>query len=1262
MAYDGKVIIEVELTTDKLRNQLNQLKNSFADLGDIGSIFGNLGSTVDNFGSTFKALKGVIGPTAAGIVATITTIITAFDKLYEASKQNFFDNIKNISNTLQPAINTIKSFGNEILNTFTQITGFEMSFSSLLTSAIQFEESMYITSSVMKVTKEGIEDVSNRVLDLAVNTRYSASQISDSMYYMGLAGWSVEESFKSVENILDVVAASGENLSRVSDIVTDNITALGMSANQAGDFCDYLIAAVTSSNTNVSQFGDAMTYVGSVAGSLGIEMNDLSVAVSLLADSGIKSSKAGTALRRLLSNLASPTDTVAKAMQKYGIELITAADGSVDLDATLRNLRKSLGSLPLVEQAAAAKALAGQTGFNGLLAIVNATDERFDQLTNTISNSTQHVAFWNEILAQSGVIGDEAKKKIEMLKEAYDGASDSANALNLTSNDLALAVQILGDDSKVTSSNVNELLNVFMALQSPTKKQASTMEQLGLTYRTVDDDIFNLSNTITALKSSSIGLSDEQLKNLSSMLEGCKTIEEANEVISRALFIWGFAGDQAEISTKQLEEWGVAAQSSSTGQIDMIENLKELRKAFSGLSDEQIKNKLKTMGLGDSYQEIKEVLSMTDEEFESYCNTLEKAEGLSTELADLINTDTAASFDYLYSVIESVSFKILGDFINSLKSGADALQDFFEIWYNQEGGGPNMESFNLGLDSLLESIKNADITGAIGSAIDTSLSFIKGGSLGKILDIGTEIIHQICQGIIKNKKSISEGISSAIKQIADFVKTVAPEIEEAGKVILESIKSGIENNTQDIHQALEAVADAMNSWISTSESIKALTGNFADIFISSLIENIKARTIGKAVEFWNAIKSGLMNSQPDFSKGSTGFMQKILGWFTGESYADEKTGNEKPLSIGKSNTKSSSKSNNTSNVLSSMSSKEIQTLNSELLKLQTTSQTVSNMVSSSFTSMQNTIRSSLVGCANIARNQFVSMANIVRNQSLNCSNIVRNQFISISNVVRNQSLNARNSLTTQFISMRKVATTQATATRNVITSQFISIRKVVTTQSRVARNSFTSQMISMRKVASTQSKLIGQQLANGITQGLKNGTQSAVNAARDLVNQVNAEMKKTAKINSPSKVTTGYGENLDEGLIVGMKNKAKEVNDHARNLINSLNSEMLRSLNNMAKGTVLSSQISATKIATEVNNKISVQHNMGKGSMQELAKVVKDAVKDVQVTVEESNSKPLYAELTMDKTKMASALAKPIDERNKITEKRLNRLEGVTNV
>ena len=198
---------------------------------------------------------------------------------------------------------------------------------------------------------------------------------------------------------------------------------------------------------------------------------------------------------------------------------------------------------------------------------------------------------------------------------------------------------------------------------------------------------------------------------------------------------------------------------------------------------------------------------------------------------------------------------------------------------------------------MLQDIKNADIAGAIGQAINGAVTFITQGGLGGILAIGGEIIHQICQGIIQNSDKINEGVSSAIKQIALWVNEHAGEIGEAGKVIINALKNGISENSTEIRVALDSVARVMNEWVDGSQQIKALTGKFADIFISSLIENTASKVGGKATEWWNAITSTLMGGMPDMTKGGTGFLASILQWiFPEEASAGEKTGNEKGLS------------------------------------------------------------------------------------------------------------------------------------------------------------------------------------------------------------------------------------------------------------------------------------------------------------------------------------------------------------------------------
>lgn len=1216
MASDGKIIIDIELVYDKVKDGIKNLKNVFSDLGGIGNVFGELSSLTDTFSNTFKSLSGVVGPVAAGVVAGIITIATAFNKLYDASKQNFFENLENVKEKLQPVVDIVNNATSEILDCFSEVTGFSFDFSTLIAEAIEFESSMSRVSAIMGVVGKDMELLQATTRQYGASTRYTSTQVAEAFGYMGMAGFTLNESLDSIQKVLDLTTIGSTELGTASDIVTDGLTALNMSASQASNFVDYMAATITRSNTDVELMGETLKYAGSVAGTLGVSMDDLAVAIGLMANSSVKGSRSGTALRTLMANLSAPTETVAKAMQQYGIELITAEDGSVDLDKTLRSLRKSLKSLPLVEQAAACKNLAGKTGMTGLLAIVNATDEAYESLTSNVQNSTQTVSYWNENLGQMGITGEKCSKRIELLKDVLKETEYLGAAFNMTTQDMALALQVLSSDAKLTTKNVKDLFSVLDAMKNPSKKQSEIFEQLGLTFKEINDDAFNYSATCDMINSNTVGI--------------IENAEELNGILSKQDIIDKLSPDMTlEEANEILKEYGLSAKTASTGQIDFIANLKNLRDTFKNMDYDTRNATLSNLGLSNSINEISEICNLSDEEFEMYCKNLEEVTGLSEKMAKAMDLTTKNSLLVVASALQDVAINGFELLKPSIVAAADALTEFFTIFRsgNKEGSVENnqslytFENFKLALDNMLEHIRNADFSGAISSAVSKVNVFVQEGGLSRILAIGTEIIKQICEGIIKSEDELNKAISSAIKQIANFVKENANLIKEAGTVILKAILNGLEENAQEVHDALDGVTAAMDDWVKHSEKIKSFTGNFADVFISSFIENLIDKSIGKATEIWKAIMSFGTYGKPDFTKGFTGIINKIVGWFTGESYAAEIDKSSTSSSSNKTTTTSTS--NKISSTLSNLNTTEIKNLQMELSNLSKTVETISNSIAQNFNAIQNSARTSFLGCANI----------------------VRNQFISISNIVKNQSTSARNSFTSQMISIRKVANTQITLTRNTITSQMISIRKVVNTQSTLARNSFTSQMISMKKVAQTQSRETGLAISNGFALGIRNGTRDAVNAAKIMVQQVNAEIRKTAKINSPSEETTTYGEYEVEGLIQGFKNKAKELYSVARNITTEMHNQMKLAVASESTNFAVNANTTAELKVMSSSNKVSTKIN--------------DLISTMENTTEALKNRPIQTQVMIEKEKMATVLHESIKEKSNEKDKRLNRLEGV---
>ena len=253
-------------------------------------------------------------------------------------------------------------------------------------TAADFDTAMSKVAAVSGATGEDFDKLRAKAREMGSKTKFSASEAAEAMNYMAMAGWKTEDMLSGVEGIMNLAAASGEDLATTSDIVTDALTAFGLSAKDSGHFADVLAAASSNANTNVSMMGESFKYAAPVAGALGISAEDTSVALGLMANAGIKASQSGTSLRTGLTNLAKPTKQMQSYMDKYNIALVKNEDGSVDLRATMADLRKKMGGLSESEQAAAASAIFGKNSMAGWLAIINASDKDFDKLTGAIDN------------------------------------------------------------------------------------------------------------------------------------------------------------------------------------------------------------------------------------------------------------------------------------------------------------------------------------------------------------------------------------------------------------------------------------------------------------------------------------------------------------------------------------------------------------------------------------------------------------------------------------------------------------------------------------------------------------------------------------------------------------------------------------------------------------------------------------------------------------------------------------------------------------
>ena len=283
-------------------------------------------------------------------------------------------------------------------------------------TATDFEAGMSEVKAISGATGSELDDLRNKAIEMGAKTKFSASDSAEAFKYMAMAGWDASQMMDGIAGIMDLAAASGEDLATTSDIVTDALTAFGLQASDSAHFADVLAQASSKSNTNVGLMGETFKYVAPIAGALGYSIEDTAVAIGLMANSGIKGSQAGTALRSTITRLAKPVGEAEKAVNDLKIS-ITNADGTMKpLGQTMVELREKFAGLTEEQKAQYAAMLAGQEGMSGLLAIVNASDEDFQKLTDEINNAN------GAAQDMAGTMMDNTKGAIEQLKGALESA------------------------------------------------------------------------------------------------------------------------------------------------------------------------------------------------------------------------------------------------------------------------------------------------------------------------------------------------------------------------------------------------------------------------------------------------------------------------------------------------------------------------------------------------------------------------------------------------------------------------------------------------------------------------------------------------------------------------------------------------------------------------------------------------------------------------------------------------------------------------
>lgn len=729
-------------------------------------------------------------------------------------------------------------------------------------TASDFDTAMSKVAAVSGATGEEFDALREKAREMGATTKFSASDAADAMNYMAMAGWKTQDMLDGIDGIMNLAAASGEDLALTSDIVTDALTAFGLTAADSARFADILAAASSNANTNVSMMGETFKYCAPIAGALGFSAEDTAEAIGLMANSGIKASQAGTALRTIMNSLAGEVIICGDSIGEVTIAT-SNADGTMrELGDILADCRVAFAGLSESEQAAAAEALVGKNAMSGFLAIMNAAPSDIEKLSNAIDNC-------------DGTAENMAKTMQDNLGGQLDELSSAVEELAISFGDLLMPII-----RKVVTS-VQGFVDKLNQMDEETKKSilgvAAFVAALGPFLIILGKSIsaiggamqgfVKLSQGVGKLKVAVSGASG-LLGKLGAALGGISAPVLAVIAVIAAL-VAAFATlwkTNDEFRENIISTWN---------------RIKETISSFcQGIVD-------RLNSLGFEFETIADVLKAI---WQGFCDFLAPYfEGVFTYIADTLST----ILDVILGVVDVFIAVFKGDWtgaweavkgifvtlwnglvswfeniLNTLKGVADVVLGWFgtnwnAVWTSVSTFFQNMWN---GIVSFFQNVWDT-----ICNVVTVGIMFIESllQAAYDIITLPFQFIWENCGDTITTvwetiKTTVGNAInavSSTISTVMNAIKTTISTIWDAVSTKVTTVLNSMKNTVSTVFSGIKSVAstvwNSIKSAISTVvDGIKThVTNAFNSVksTISSLFNSIKSTTSS----VWNSIKSAI---------------------------------------------------------------------------------------------------------------------------------------------------------------------------------------------------------------------------------------------------------------------------------------------------------------------------------------------------------------------------------------------------------------------
>lgn len=421
---DGETA-QVEVSADDSATQIvnsasNAVENFDGQSGDaeIGAddsatpVVSAASDAVENF-------DGMSGNAEIGASDEATPVIRAAQDAAESWGGSVFNATIGVIDAATAPISKLASIAKNPVVQGASLIGASFGVAESVNSFQDFESMMSQVKAISGATGQAFDDLTAKAQEMGATTKFTATESAEAFNYMAMAGWKPQQMIDGISGIMSLAAASGEDLGTTSDIVTDAITAFGLTAGDAGHFADVLAQASANANTDVSMLGESFKYVAPVAGAMKYSIEDTSLALGLMASANVKGSMSGTALKTSIANMVKPTNDMAEAMDKYGISITDGEGNLKSLKGVIDNVRGSLGGLSRDEQTAVASTIFGKEAMAGMLAIVNASEEDYNKLSNAIYNANDAA----EDMADTML--DNLKGSFTLMQSAIEGTENA---------------------------------------------------------------------------------------------------------------------------------------------------------------------------------------------------------------------------------------------------------------------------------------------------------------------------------------------------------------------------------------------------------------------------------------------------------------------------------------------------------------------------------------------------------------------------------------------------------------------------------------------------------------------------------------------------------------------------------------------------------------------------------------------------------------------------------------------------------------------